>query len=115
MEKSFISTDQLINSHGVARANFLFEKKATDFIQYKETEKDLHAKIVKTRMMIHNQFPELSEYIDDLQPDPAQQNQETRLQKLRHYYDALNSLYSRYKLEYHLSQNNHINHFPKRA
>lgn len=115
MEKSFIYNDRILNRHKPDQGKFFFEKKASNYVQYQETEKDLHAKIIKARVMIHSQFPELSEYIDDMQPLPDEQNEQMRIKELRHYYDSLNALYSRYKLEYHLSQNNHINHFPKRA
>jgi len=66
-----------------------------------ETEKDLNSKILKITMMIKDQYPELSKYIEEMEVTiPDEKDPEITLKNLKTYYDSLNSMLNKYILEH---------------
>ncbi len=67
----------------------------------KEIEKDLNAKILKVTMTIKDQYPELSDFLEEMPATiPSEENVEITLKNLSAYYESLNSLLNKYKLEH---------------
>lgn len=68
---------------------------------YQDTEKDLNAKILQVTLMIRQQFPELSNFLDEMPVTiPNEEHPDTTLQSLKKYYDSLQAILSKYKLEH---------------
>ena len=68
---------------------------------YQDTVKDLNAKILQITLMIREQFPELSKYVEEMPVTvPDEKNPEIIKRDLKNYYDSLNSTLSKYKLEH---------------
>lgn len=68
---------------------------------YLEIEKDLNLRILKTTMMIKENHPELSKYIEEMLVSiPNEKNPEITLNNLRTYHDSLNSMLNKYLLEH---------------
>lgn len=68
---------------------------------YEDAERDLNAKILKVTMTIKDQFPELSKYLEEMPVTiPDEKDPEITLNILKTYYESLNSLLSKYKLEH---------------
>ena len=66
-----------------------------------EIEKDLNSKILKVIMTIKEQFPELSGFLEEMPATiPSVENVEITLKNLNAYYESLNSILSKYKLEH---------------
>ena len=66
-----------------------------------EIEKDLNAKILKATMTIKEQYPELSGFLEEMPATiPSVENVEITLKNLKAYYESLNSILSKYKLEH---------------
>lgn len=66
-----------------------------------EIEKDLNAKILKITMTIKEQYPELSDFLEEMPATiPSEENIEITLKNLSSYYESLNLMLSRYKLEH---------------
>lgn len=64
-------------------------------------EKDLNSKILKVTMTIKDQFPELSKYLEEMTVTiPDKKDPEITLKNLNAYYESLNSMLSKYKLEH---------------
>lgn len=65
-----------------------------------ETERELNAKILKITMTIKNDYPELSKYLEEMPITvPDEKNPEITLANLKHYFESLNSLLNKYKIE----------------
>lgn len=70
-------------------------------VNYEETEKDLNSKILKVTMTIKDQYPELSGFLEEMPATiPAEKNPEITLKNLSTYYESLNSMLNKYKLEH---------------
>ncbi len=66
-----------------------------------EIEKDLNAKILKATMTIKEQYTELSGFLEEMPATiPSEENAEITLKNLNAYYESLNSILSKYKLEH---------------
>lgn len=66
-----------------------------------EIEKELNAKILKITMRIKDQYPELSKYLDEMPVTvPSENKSEITLNHLQTYYESLNSLLNKYKVDY---------------
>jgi pimeloyl-ACP methyl ester carboxylesterase len=66
-----------------------------------KTEKDLNAKILKITMTIKDHYPELSKYLDEMPVTiPSEKDPEITLKHLSSYYESLNSLLNKYKVDY---------------
>ena len=97
--RKFVHTSQYYPHYHTSTGN-AFLSGSRDFVRYTETEKDLHLKIEKTRMMIGDLFPELSKSLDQLPADIQNtQNNESRYQHLKTYYESLHCLFNKYRLE----------------
>lgn len=76
-------------------------KAETENVIYKETEKELNSKILKITMMITEQYPELSKYLEEMPVTiPDEKNPEITRKNLNAYYDSLNSMLNKYLLEH---------------
>lgn len=65
------------------------------------SEKDLNAKIMKITMRIKDHYPELSKYLDEMPVTvPSEEDPEITLNQLQTYYESLNSLLNKYKVDY---------------
>lgn len=68
---------------------------------YQDTEKDLNAKILKMTLMIREQYPELSKYLEEMPVTvPNAENPNIELENLKKYYSSLTAILERYKLEH---------------
>ena len=68
---------------------------------YQSIEKDLNAKILKITMTIKDHYPELSKYLDEMPVTvPSEKDPEITLNNLQTYYESLNSLLNKYKVDY---------------
>lgn len=68
---------------------------------YQDTIEDLNAKILKITMMIKEQFPELSKYLEEMPVTiPNKEHPEVELENLKKYFNTLNAILERYKLEH---------------
>ena len=66
-----------------------------------KTENDLNSKILKVTMTIKDHYPELSKYLDEMPMTvPSEKDPEITLKHLQTYYESLNSLLNKYKLDY---------------
>ena len=62
--------------------------------------KELNADILKITMLIQDQYPELSKFIDEMQVTiPDEKHPEITLTNLKKYYDSLNLIVNKYKEE----------------
>ncbi len=70
-----------------------------------ETEKDLNARILKITMTIRDHYPELSKYLDEMPVTiPSENDPEITLKHLSTYYESLNSMLNKYKVDYPKSE-----------
>ncbi|NEW80379.1 MAG: hypothetical protein GZ086_13355 [Gelidibacter sp.] len=68
---------------------------------FDELEKKLNAKILKITMTIKEQYPELIEYLNEMPITvPTEKNPEITIKNLNDYYDSLNAILTKYKLEH---------------
>ena len=64
-----------------------------------KNEKELNSKILKITMIIKEDYPELSKYIEEMSVTiPDETNPGITLNALKVYYDSLNSLLNMYML-----------------
>jgi hypothetical protein len=62
-----------------------------------KTEKELNEAILKITLRIHNTFPELSKYIEEMPITiPNVANPEIKIKQLTDYYNSLNNLIEKY-------------------
>jgi len=72
-----------------------------------ETEEEINAKILKVTMVIQENYPELSEYLNEIPITiPIDSRPEVNVQNLQKYYDTLVTLFRNYVAEHQL---NYIN------
>ena len=68
---------------------------------YQIIEKELNAKILKITMTIRDHYPELSKYLEEMPVTvPSEKDPEITLKHLQTYYESLNSLLNKYKVDY---------------
>jgi hypothetical protein len=66
-----------------------------------DIEKDLNAKILEITMVIRDKYPELLKYLDEMPMTvPTEKDPEITLKNLNIYYDSLNAILTKYKLEH---------------
>ena len=72
-----------------------------------ETEEEINAKILKLTMVIHDNYPELSKYLNEMPITvPIDSNPKVNVKNLQKYYDTLLTLFRNYVAEHQL---NYIN------
>ena len=72
-----------------------------------ETEEEINAKIMKVTMVIQENYPELSKYLNEMPITiPIDSNTEINVKNLQKYYDTLVALFRNYVAEHQL---NYIN------
>lgn len=70
-------------------------------VAFEHIEKDLNAKILEVTMKIRDHYPELSKYLDEMPVTvPSEKDPEITLNHLQTYYESLNSLLNKYKVDY---------------
>ena len=70
-------------------------------IDYEQIENDLNSKILKITMKIKDHYPELSQYLEEMPVTvPSENDPEITLNHLRSYYESLNSVLNKYKVDY---------------
>jgi len=70
-------------------------------VAFEQIEKDLNSKILKITMKIKDHYPELSKYLEEMPVTiPSENDPEITLNNLKTYYDSLNSLLNKYKVDY---------------
>lgn len=68
---------------------------------FDKREKDLNSKIMKITMIIKEQYPELSGFLNEMPVTiPIEKNPEITLKTLKTYYESLISVLAKYKLEH---------------
>jgi len=73
----------------------------TQLILKNSIEKEFNSKILKTTMTIMEKYPELYNYIEEMQETiPGEKDSEITLTNLKSYYDSLNSMLNKYILEH---------------
>ena len=66
-----------------------------------QIENDLNSKILKITMRIKDHYPELSKYLEEMPMTiPSENDPEITLNQLKTYYESLNSLLNKYKVDY---------------
>ena len=72
-----------------------------------ETEEEINAKILKITMVIHENYPELSKYLNEMPVTiPIDRRPEVNVKNLQKYYETLLTLFRNYVAEHQL---NYIN------
>ena len=72
-----------------------------------ETEDEINAKILKVTMVIQENYPELSKYLNEMPITiPVDSRPEVNVKNLQKYYDTLLTLFRNYVAEHQL---NYIN------
>lgn len=70
-------------------------------VAFEQIEKDLNSKILKITMRIKDHYPELSKYLEEIPVTvPSETDREITLDQLKTYYESLNSLLNKYKVDY---------------
>ena len=68
-----------------------------------ETEEEINAKILKVTMVIHENYPELSKYLNEMPITiPIDSRPEVNVQNLQKYYETLVTLFRNYVAEHQL-------------
>jgi len=66
-----------------------------------QIENDLNAKILKITMRIKDFYPELSKYLEEMPVTvPSENDPEITFNNLKSYYESLNSMLNKYKVEH---------------
>jgi hypothetical protein len=66
-----------------------------------EIEKDLNLKILKITLTIKDHYPELAGFLEEMpETIPDEKDPEITLNNLSAYYESLNSMLNKYKLDY---------------
>lgn len=66
-----------------------------------QIENHLNSKILKITMRIKDHYPELSQYLEEMPVTvPSENDPEISLKHLNAYYESLNSLLNKYKVDY---------------
>ena len=75
-----------------------------------ETEKEINAKILKVTMVIHENYPELSKYLNEMPITiPIDSRPEVNVKNLQKYYETLVELFRNYVAEHQLNYINQRN------
>jgi hypothetical protein len=75
-----------------------------------ETEKEINAKILKVTMVIHDNYPELSKYLNEMPITiPIDSRPEVNVKNLQKYYETLVELFRNYVAEHQLNYINQRN------
>lgn len=70
----------------------------------KETEQEINAKIMKVTMVIQDNYPELSKYLNEMPITiPIDSRPEVNVKNLQKYYDALLAIFRNYVAEHQLN------------
>lgn len=78
----------------------LYETNPTSEELYALTVEEWYEKILTITLKINSQYPELSKYLEEMTVTiPDEKNPEIALGNLKDYYNSLNSIASKYKLE----------------
>ena len=68
---------------------------------YEQIENDLNSKILNITMRINDHYPELSKYLEEMPVTvPSEKDPEITLNQLKSYYESLNSLLQKYKVDF---------------
>ena len=66
-----------------------------------QIENDLNTKILNITMRIKDHYPELSQYLEEMPVTvPSENDPEITLSHLKSYYESLNSVLNKYKVDY---------------
>jgi 3-oxoadipate enol-lactonase len=89
-------------NQGSNKIKKVFEEQSTNKkVNFDQIEKDLNSKILEITIIIKNKYPELLKYLDEMPATiPAEKNPEITLKNLSAYYDSLNAVLNKYKLEH---------------
>lgn len=69
-----------------------------------ETEEEINAKIMKVTMIIEENYPELSKYLNEMPITiPIDSRPEVNVQNLQKYYDSLIAIFRNYVAEHQLN------------
>ena len=69
-----------------------------------ETEDEINAKIMKITMVIQENYPELSKFLNEMPVTiPIDANPEISIQNLQKYYETLLNLFRKYVAEHQLN------------
>jgi hypothetical protein len=102
-EKLYPASDQLQNKENQPGIQEQGQKKVVD---YDAAMKDLNSKIMGITLVISEQCPELSEFLEEMPATiPSENNPEMTLSHLLAYYESLNSILNNYKLEHPTTPN----------
>ncbi|MDO9038919.1 MAG: hypothetical protein Q7U59_11295 [Lutibacter sp.] len=94
------SSREPIKIHKEIRSVFEGQESAKK-MSYDDIEKNLNSKIMEITMIIKDKFPELLKYLDEMPMTlPTEKNPEITIKNLNAYYDSLNALLTKYKLEH---------------
>lgn len=75
-----------------------------------DTEKEINEKIMKITMVIQENYPELSKYLNEMPVTiPVDNNPEVNVKALTKYYDTLLTLFRNYVAEHQLQNANRGN------
>ena len=78
-----------------------------------ETEEELNAKIMKITMVIQENYPELSKYLNEMPVTiPVENHPEINRQNLEKYYDSLVTWFRNYVAEHQLINSNRNSNNP---
>jgi hypothetical protein len=79
----------------------LAAKNSAKSMAHEHLEKELNAKILEVTMKIKDHFPELLKYLDEIPITIlSEKNPQITLSHLNGYYESLNSILNKYKLNY---------------
>ncbi|MDO8898003.1 MAG: hypothetical protein Q7V19_10165 [Bacteroidales bacterium] len=71
-----------------------------------ELEKDLNSKILEITLTIHEQYPELSKFIEEMPVTvPNEEDPDINLNVLKTYYESLSLMLQKYKKQHPLNPN----------
>ena len=75
-----------------------------------ETEEELNEKIMKITMVIQENYPELSKYLNEMPVTiPVDNHPEVKVKNLQNYYNSLISIFRNYVAEHQLVNANRKN------
>jgi hypothetical protein len=91
----------LHNSDPNANSKMRPSRKEERIPVYKETVKDVNAKILKITAMIREQYPELGKQLDEMPEASLDAQNENNLEALKYHYELLTTMLNKYKLEHY--------------
>jgi len=70
-------------------------------LNYEQIENELNSKILKITMTIKDHYPELSQFLEEMPVTvPSENDPEITINQLKSYYESLNSMLNKYKVDY---------------